>query len=119
MTVYLNNTLIASPNMDGTKLTRPKTWATGAGRSASGTMTGRVQYFKYSLVLSWSWLTAAQFRTIKNICEGSDYLSVKVIDSNTGTVNFTAYAGDVDYSKESYAGSELYVGGVTVTLVER
>lgn len=119
MTVYLNNTLIASPTMDGTKLTRPKTWATGAGRSASGTMTGRVQYFKYSLVLTWAWLTAAQYKTIKNICEGNDYISVKVVDSSTGAVNFTAYAGDVDYSKESYIGSELWVGGVTVTLVER
>lgn len=118
MTVYLNNTLVPSPDMDGTKLIHPKTWASGAGRSASGNYTGRVQYFKYTLTLKWSWITSAQYKTIKQICESNDFITVKVVEEN-GTTTFTAYSGDVDYAKEGYAGKDKMYNGVTVTLVEK
>lgn len=118
MKVWVKGTQLPSPEMEGTTLTHPKTWTANSGRTASGKMTGRVQYYKYKLVLKWGCLTANEYKTLKNLFEKEpQFFSVKVTDG-TGTTEFTGYAGDLSYEK-CLNLDEAYYRGVSVEIVER
>ncbi len=120
MNVWIKGTKLPSPNMDGSNLTHPKTWTANSGRTASGKMTGRVQYYKYKLVLKWGCLSKSDYKTLRNLVETEpQWFAVKVTDG-TGTTEFTGYSGDIAYEKCSVINdSEEYYMGVTVEIVER
>lgn len=116
MKVWAKGISLPSPNIEGSKLTHLKTWTSSTGRTASGLMSGRVQYLKYNLELVWGALTDEQFSVLKSICEtGAQFFAVKVIDDTNTTINFTGYAGDIGYARAQTG----YYFGVTVTIVER
>lgn len=118
MEVWVKGTKLPSSNMDGSSLTHPKTWTSGSGRSASGKMTGRVQYYKYTLSLKWGCLTKSEYKTLKNLFETEpQFFAVKVTDG-TGTTEFTGYAGDLSYEKCINLDNEYYMG-VSIEIVER
>ncbi len=117
MKVSVKGTQLPSPDIDGSRLTHLKTWTASSGRSASGKMTGRVQYYKYKLELKWGCLTNSEYKTLKNLFETEpQWFAVKVTDG-TGVTNFTGYSGDLNY--DHCSGDEKYYFGVTVEIVER
>lgn len=117
MKVWVKGTQLPSPEMEGTTLTHPKTWTANSGRTASGKMTGRVQYYKYKLALKWGCLTKGEYKVLKNLFEKEpQFFSVKV--DNGETIEFAGYAGDLSYEK-CLELNETYYRGVSVEIVER
>lgn len=116
MKVSVKGKQLPSPEIDGTRLTHPKTWTASSGRAASGKMTGRVQYYKYKLELKWGCLTTNEFKTLKDIFEKEPQWFPVVVTDGLGTTQFTGYAGDLSYEK---CINDQYYRGVTVEIVER
>lgn len=119
MRIWIKGTEIPGLGM-GSTFKRFKTWAPNSGRSVSGVSTGRVLYKKWKAFVKCPMLTAAQFVTLRSLCEEEpQYFAAKVIEDTGTEYNLTMYSSDVEYSKQLICGNgEVYYQDVSVELVE-
>ena len=117
--IWVKGVLLPLPDIDGYNATRCKTWEPNTGRNAAGTTVGSILCWKYKIELKWSFLTEAQGKSLRNLCETKpDYFAVK-FDYDGEYKEITAYSTDLTATGKLYAGSGYYYKSVSINLIER
>lgn len=89
-----------------------KSWRDGAGKMHLVVLRRGV----ISTPLKWSWLTADEFKTLKNACR-KDMTGVYTFEDIDGEVRQVYTGADLKYSKQYYKGTLMYKN-VSLSFIE-